>query len=94
MNLLLFRGDLKSKETFILTLLLLKILNQKGAIKKMNKELNKETIFYVIEDLLDKYKYLSKISQAIKYRMGESLIGKGDIGVAEDRIKEINKYNI
>lgn len=60
----------------------------------MNKELNKETILYVIEDLLDKYKYLSKISQSIQYRMGESLIDKGDIGVAEDRIKEINKYNI
>ena len=60
----------------------------------MNKELNKETILYVIEDLLDKCKYLSKISQAIRYRMGESLIDKGDIGVAEDRIKEINKYNI
>ena len=62
-------------------------------VRELNVEKDREGILYVIEDLLDQYKYLSKLSQIIKFRLGESLIGKSDIGVAEDRIKEVNKYN-
>lgn len=58
----------------------------------MNKELNKETILYVIEDLLDEYKYFSKISQINRYKIGESLINKGNIDTAECSIKKVQEY--
>lgn len=62
-------------------------------VRELNIEKDKEGVLYVIEDLLDQYKYLSKLTQIIKYRLGESLIGKADIGIAEDVLKNANKYH-
>lgn len=62
-------------------------------VRELNIEEDKEGLLYVIEDLLDQYKYLSKLTQIVKFRLGESLIGKADIGIAEDVLKDVNKYH-
>ena len=62
-------------------------------VKELNIEKDKEGLLYVIEDLIDQYKYLSKLTQIVKFRLGESLIGKADIGIAEDVLKDVNKYH-